>query len=278
LGSWQLVRREKKIELLNFRRARFEEDPIALEEALAIKKHSSDAEDVLQYRKVYCEGVLDETKSLFVGPRSRTLYGAAEKGYYVVTPLICKSKSDDRVQLPVLVNRGWVPSNMRNEALAQEQPAHSHPPAKDVTEEKQITKQNSWWSRWGRSKATDQEEVVVEAKPTLRVAGVIRDGEQPNMFVPNNQPEIGQWFYVDVPAMARTLGLPEDVTYMEAVAASSPDREGRKKFPLPKESDSFLKSSVMPQDHLNYALTWYTLSAATTFMAVKRLQSRKRGR
>lgn len=98
---------------------------------------------------------------------------------------------------------------------------------------------------------------MVEAKPTLRVAGVIRDGEQPNMFVPNNQPEIGQWFYVDVPAMARTLGLPEDVTYMEAVALSSPDREGRKKFPLPKESDSFLKSSVMPQDHLNYALTWY---------------------
>ncbi len=87
-------------------------------------------------------------------------------------------------------------------------------------------------------------------KPMVRVAGVIRDGEQPNMFVPNNQPEIGQWFYVDIPAMARVMGLPEDVTYMEAVAISAPDVEGRKKFPLPKESDSFLKASVMPQDHL----------------------------
>jgi len=88
-----------QIELLDFRRARFEEDPIALEDALAIKRHTGDtnhAADVLQYRKVYCEGVLDEAKSLFVGPRSRPLYGAAEKGYYIVTPLICKSNSDDR--------------------------------------------------------------------------------------------------------------------------------------------------------------------------------------
>lgn len=49
-----------------------------------------------------------------------------------------------------------MPSNMRNEALAQEQPAHAHPPAKEVTGEKQITERNPWWSRWGRSKATDQ--------------------------------------------------------------------------------------------------------------------------
>ncbi|KAG0617201.1 hypothetical protein M758_5G172400 [Ceratodon purpureus] len=286
LGSWQLVRREKKIELLDFRRARFEEDPIALEEALAIKRQSVDnaQSDVLQYRKVYCEGVLDESKSLFVGPRSRTLYGAAEKGYYIVTPLICKSSSDTRVQLPVLVNRGWVPSSMRNEAMAQEQAVHEQPAhavVKDVEEANiKETKQRSWWSRWGKPQVTDQEEVAVAEpeRPIVRVAGVIRDGEQPNMFVPNNQPEIGQWFYVDVPAMARVMGLPEDVTYMEAVATSSPDREGRKKFPLPKESDSFLKSSVMPQDHLNYALTWYTLSAATSFMAVKRLQNLKRGR
>jgi surfeit locus 1 family protein len=87
-----------QIELLGFRQARFEEDPMALEEALAIKRQSVEnaQTDVLQYRKVYCEGVLDEPKSQFVGPRSRTLYGAAEKGYYMVTPLICKSTRDAR--------------------------------------------------------------------------------------------------------------------------------------------------------------------------------------
>ena len=87
-----------QIELLDLRRARFEEDPIALEEALAIKRQNTDRSesDVLQYRKVYCEGFLDESKSLFVGPRSRTLYGAAEKGYYMITPLFCRSDSDAR--------------------------------------------------------------------------------------------------------------------------------------------------------------------------------------
>lgn len=87
-----------QIELLDFRRARFEEDPMLLDEALAIKRQNAGTTqtDVLQYRKVYCEGVFDESKSLFVGPRSRTLYGAAEKGYYMVTPLICKSNNDDR--------------------------------------------------------------------------------------------------------------------------------------------------------------------------------------
>lgn len=90
----------------------------------------------------------------------------------------------------------------------------------------------------------------------MRVAGVIRAGEQPNMFVPNNQPEIGQWFYVDAPAMAQTMGLPQEMTYMEAVANPAAG-DGQKQFPLPKESDAFLKSPVMPQDHLNYALTWY---------------------
>lgn len=187
------------------------------------------------------------------------------------------------MQLPVLVNRGWVPSSLRNEAMAQEQSVHEQPAhtvVKDAMEENKETKQSSWWNRWGKPRVADQEQVIdaEPSKPLVRVAGVIRDGEQPNMFVPNNQPEIGQWFYVDVPAMAQEMGLSQDVTYMEAVATSSPDREGRQKFPLPKEADSFLKSSVMPQDHLNYALTWYTLSAATTFMAVKRLQSRKHGR
>jgi surfeit locus 1 family protein len=94
------------------------------------------------------------------------------------------------------------------------------------------------------------------------------------MFVPHNQPEIGQWFYVDVPAMAQTVGLPPDVTYIEAVSTTN---GSSKTFPLPKEPDALLKSSVMPQDHLNYSLTWYSLAAATTFMAVKRLQSQKRG-
>jgi cytochrome oxidase assembly protein ShyY1 len=111
-----------------------------------------------------------------------------------------------------------------------------------------------------------QEEAVKE--DTVRVAGVIRAGEQPNMFVPNNQPEIGQWFYVDAPAMAQTMGLPQEMTYMEAVASPAAG-DGQKQFPLPKESDAFLKSPVMPQDHLNYALGC-TPATALSYKAVRK--------
>lgn len=100
----------------------------------------------------------------------------------------------------------------------------------------------------------------VEASPkdqaTKKVCGVIRGSEQPNMFVPPNAPESGQWFYVDVPAMARTVGLPEDTILIEAVQ----DKENIKatdKYPVPKDPEARLHASVMPQDHINYALTWY---------------------
>nr|GFC11271.1 surfeit locus protein 1 [Tanacetum cinerariifolium]GFC11277.1 surfeit locus protein 1 [Tanacetum cinerariifolium] len=39
---------------------------------------------------------------------------------------------------------------------------------------------------------------------------------------------------------------------------------------------ALIRSSVMPQDHLNYTFTWYSLSAAVTFMAYKRLQPKKK--
>ena len=44
--------------------------------------------DALEFRKIVCEGDFDEEKSVFVGPRSRSISGVTENGYYVITPLI----------------------------------------------------------------------------------------------------------------------------------------------------------------------------------------------
>jgi surfeit locus 1 family protein len=89
----------------------------------------------------------------------------------------------------------------------------------------------------------------------VTVRGVIRGSENPNMFVPDNVPSKGQWFYVDVPAMARTLDLPEDTVLIEVVQEPN-KREGSETFPVPKDAKALLHSSVTPQDHINYALTW----------------------
>ncbi|CAM6039959.1 unnamed protein product [Sphagnum compactum] len=272
LGTWQLYRRNKKIELLDYRRKRLEEEPVLLEIVLATSKGSGEnfqSVDLLEYRRVVIQGKYDNSKSLFVGPRVQTLYGEAKKGYQMVTPFICQSQITEAMQVPVLVNRGWVPASMRDEFLSR-----SHQET-DNTSKVESHKPNPWWNWWNKPTEHEASKVtIISQLCRARVVGVIRDGEHPNMFVPHNQPEIGQWFYVDVPAMAQTVGLPPDVTYIEAVSTTN---GSSKTFPLPKEPDALLKSSVMPQDHLNYSLTWYSLAAATTFMAVKRLQSQKRG-
>ena len=40
-------------------------------------------------------------------------------------------------------------------------------------------------------------------------------------------------------------------------------------YPLPKQASDLLRFSVMPSDHRNYALTWFTLCAATAMLAVQ---------
>lgn len=41
----------------------------------------------VEYRQVLCEGVFDNDKSMYVGPRPRTISGNTRKGYVLVTPL-----------------------------------------------------------------------------------------------------------------------------------------------------------------------------------------------
>lgn len=124
----------------------------------------------------------------------------------------------------------------------------------------------------------------------VRIEGVLRGSEHPNMFVPLNEPEASQWFYIDVPALARACGLPESTLLVEATAqeavlsdrampAHGAENEERKegvprgqpawvrelavgtggapgRFPLPRDVEGLVRMPVMPQDHLNYALTW----------------------
>ena len=88
----------------------------------------------------------------------------------------------------------------------------------------------------------------------MEVIGVVRGSEKPNIFVPANDPNSRQWFYVDVPAISVTCGLPEDTLLIEDINENvNPSNP----YPVPKDINTLIRSSVMPQDHLNYTLTWY---------------------
>ena len=87
----------------------------------------------------------------------------------------------------------------------------------------------------------------------VRVTGVIRGSEKPSIFVPANEPSSGQWFYVDVPMIARACGLPENTVYIEDI---NEDVSPTNPYPVPKDVNTLIRHSVMPEDHLKYTFTW----------------------
>ncbi|XP_042001701.1 surfeit locus protein 1-like isoform X1 [Salvia splendens] len=264
LGTWQIFRRQDKIKLLDYRQSRLANEPLKANEIVA----STQSTDSLEFRKVQCKGVFDEKKSIYVGPRSRSISGVTENGYYVITPLIPLPGDPESIQSPILVNRGWVPRSWRDKALNsfEDEPQNSSTPTS--TEESPTT---SWW-RFGSVKRKDLEVEHVPSVIPVEVIGVIRGSEKPSNFVPSNDPNAAQWFYVDVPALADACGLPERTLYIEEI---SEHVNPRSPYPIQKDHHMLIQTSRMPQDHLNYVLTWYTLSAAVTIMAIQRVKPRR---
>lgn len=78
--------------MIEHRRKRLEMEPIAWSNVTSIDE---DLES-LEFRKVECEGVFDGSQSIYVGPRSRSISGVTENGYYVITPLVPARSESNR--------------------------------------------------------------------------------------------------------------------------------------------------------------------------------------
>lgn len=94
-----------------------------------------------------------------------------------------------------------------------------------------------------------------EPSGTVRVAGLLRlpPDEKPGWFIPDNQPGRNSWFWIDLGAMSAADGLIGVAPfYIEADATPNPDGwpKGRASLPAP------------PNNHLQYAITWFSLAVA----------------
>ncbi len=106
---------------------------------------------------------------------------------------------------------------------------------------------------------TDRKDPAIRAAGQLagivRVTGVLRlpPAAKPSWFLPENQPERHFWFWLDLPAMAAADRLGDVASfYIDADATPNPGgwpRGGAALAPL-------------PNDHLQYAITWFLLAAA----------------
>jgi surfeit locus 1 family protein len=100
-----------------------------------------------------------------------------------------------------------------------------------------------------------------ELAGAVRVVGLLRvpPATKPSFFLPDNRPDLNLWFWVDLPAMARQDGVADPVPfYIDADKTQNPGG-------WPKGGVTRLE---LPNNHLQYAITWFSLAVALAVIYV----------
>jgi surfeit locus 1 family protein len=97
---------------------------------------------------------------------------------------------------------------------------------------------------------------------------VLRRGDSANAFTPPNQPAQNLWYARDIPAMARALGVSDPAPVFMMLEAPAP--KGLAPTPAPLPAD-------IPNNHLQYAITWFGLAAALAGVYLASLWRRRQG-
>jgi len=83
------------------------------------------------------------------------------------------------------------------------------------------------------------------------IVGVLRKGDVRNFLTPENMPGQGLWYWRDVPAMAASLGVSDAAPTFLMLERPAPQGFGPTPAPIPAD---------IPNNHLQYALTWFGLA------------------
>ena len=95
----------------------------------------------------------------------------------------------------------------------------------------------------------------------VRVVGRLRVPAlaKPGWFVPDNRADSNLWFWIDLKAMAAADGVADPAPfYIEADTGPNPGGWPQGRAHLPE----------LPNDHLQYAMTWFALAAAALVVFV----------
>jgi len=220
LGNWQMERLAWKEGLIAQMQARAYGEPGAI---LPPEQWADYVPQEEEYRRVSVTGRFLHGEEVAVhGLMPTSTRGNPVQGFYLLTPLEIAEGA------LVFVNRGFVPTSMRDPAA---RPAP--PPEGEV-----------------------------------RLTGLVRAPEERGLFVPENIPQDERWMVRDIAQMADARGL-------AGVAPFYIDAEFDPGAPdWPRAGATVLDP---PNNHLQYALTWYGLAAvlAVIFLFYARPRLRK---
>ncbi|THV07631.1 mitochondrial protein required for respiration [Dendrothele bispora CBS 962.96] len=111
----------------------------------------------------------------------------------------------------------------------------------------------------------------------VEVLGMLRTSQKRNSFTPDNLPEENKWFWTDVESMAEYAGgenanvQPVFVEQIFEGHAGDAALCVEKGIPIGRPATVDLRNA-----HLSYVITWYGLSALTSFMFVRVLLKRRK--
>merc|ERR550534_1550248 len=103
-----------------------------------------------------------------------------------------------------------------------------------------------------RAKPSTRQEGQVQGK--VEITGIIRKTEPRPQFAPHNNLESDQWQHRDIPALAQKLGT--EPVFIDATLATTQDGG-----PIGGQTRVTLRN-----EHMSYMITWFSLSALTTYM------------
>jgi surfeit locus 1 family protein len=99
------------------------------------------------------------------------------------------------------------------------------------------------------------------------IVGVLRKGDARTFVTPANQPDENLWYWRDVPTMAKALGVRAPAPSFLMLERPPPRAGGPLPAPLPKD---------IPNNHLQYAITWFGLAAALAGVYLASLWTKRR--
>jgi len=108
------------------------------------------------------------------------------------------------------------------------------------------------WVPADRAHPAARREGQLEGQVSVTGIARYRGAERPNWLIPDNQPGQRLWFSYDLPALERATGLELLPVVVEADATPNPGG-------LPLGGQTLVE---LPNNHLQYAITWYGLAAA----------------
>ncbi len=126
---------------------------------------------------------------------------------------------------------------------------------------------NRGWVPKDRQSPDSRRAGEIAAETTI--TGLLRlpNARKPSWFTPDNRPEASQWYYIDPTAMAAAARLEGVLPYwIDADATPNPGA-----YPIGGQT-----IVDIPNNHLQYAITWYSLAMA--LIAIYLISERRRPR